>query len=156
MAPCYDGAMTRPRDDLGEALRQHLRCPQCSANPFAGHPFAGATKPLRVVAYRKSSARLACRECGLRFSIDVENFASTIAEQQRPSDAVLEAQARERAAGDPRQYLPALARGRVLADRFVEEQRQAILAPHRRGITVDKPRRGAIRFPKRPESGRKD
>jgi transcription elongation factor Elf1 len=148
--------MTRPRDDLGEALRQHLRCPQCSANPFAGHPFAGATKPLRVVAYRKSSARLACRECGLRFSIDVENFASTIAEQQRPSDAVLEAQARERAAGDPRQYLPALARGRVLADRFVEEQRQAILAPHRRGITVDKPRRGAIRFPKRPESGRKD
>jgi hypothetical protein len=111
---------------------------------------AGETvKPLRVVAYRTSSVRLGCRECGLRFSIDVENFAHTLAEKQRPSPGQIEAQARASSADDPRQYLAALARARELADQFVGEKRQAILEPQRRGASEGKPRRGQIRFPKR-------
>jgi hypothetical protein len=106
-------------------------------------------KPLRVVAFRQKSVRLECRECGLRFSIDPENLAETVARQKAPTPEKIEAQAREVAARDPRQYLTALASTKELAARFIAEQRNEILEPHRRGVAMAKPRKGQIRFPKR-------
>ena len=46
-----------------------LLCPLCGAVPFMGVaiPPQGS---LRVVAYRRRSVRLECRECRLRFSLD--------------------------------------------------------------------------------------
>jgi hypothetical protein len=148
---------SRPRDDLGDALRKRLHCPMCSGAldsalaMLGGGAFGGDndTKPLRVIAYRKTSVRLECRECSLRFSVDVRNFAHAVAERQRPPDDVVERAARKLAADDPTQYLHALAHCRQQADKFVVDQRRAILEPHRRGIAAGKPRRGRIRFPKR-------
>jgi hypothetical protein len=146
--------MTRPRDELGGALRKRLRCPMCSGGSgldAALAMFGGNDdrKSLRVIAYRKTSVRLECRECSLRFSVDVENFAHAVAEQMRPPDAVVEQQARQLATDDPTEYLSALAHCRKMADRFVADQERTILVPHRLGTAADQPRRGRIRFPKR-------
>ena len=145
--------MNRPRDELGDLLRKRLRCPMCSADPFAGlGALAGDDddrKPLRVVAYRKNSVRLACRTCGMRFSIDVENFADTVAERQRPPAEVVEREAQKRTADDPGEYLTALAALRQHTDRLVDERRRAIRELQRRAVAAEKPRRGQIRFPKR-------
>lgn len=50
--------MRRPRRRLGELLGVALRCPLCG----------GAE--LRTVAYRPKTARLECKTCTLRFSLD--------------------------------------------------------------------------------------
>jgi hypothetical protein len=146
--------MAKPRDQLGETLRENLSCPFCSATPSQlGFGMLGAqAKPLRIVAYRKTTARLECRKCGLRFSIDVENFATTMAEQIRLPDQTVEQFARDAVEENPSQYLNALTHYRSEANRYVAEERGKILEPHRAGLAVDKPRRGQIRFPKRSRS----
>jgi hypothetical protein len=110
---------------------------------------APSRKPLRIVAFRQRSVRLECRECGLRFSIDPENLAETVARREAPTPTQIEAQARQAAADDPRQYLATLARTNELAAQFATEQRNRVLEPHRRGVAMTKPRKGQIRFPKR-------
>lgn len=72
--------MERPYRRAGdEELRKYLVCPLCQA-PAKGLPlprpedFEGLP-PLRVVAYRQSTVRFECRECGLRFSITKSNYS---------------------------------------------------------------------------------
>src|SRR5215216_4024256 len=105
-----DESPNRPRAELGELLRDTLRCPMRHGGIEAmlgmSNPNA---KPLRIVAFRPRSVRLECRECGLRFSIDPENLADTIVRREAPTAAEIERQARERSADDPRQYLANLA-----------------------------------------------
>ena len=88
LCPMVPSKAAKPRAELGETLRQQLCCPLCSADPSRSiAALLGGqtqTKPLRVVAFRVSSVRLECRECGLRFSIDPENFTRTVAEQKDP------------------------------------------------------------------------
>jgi hypothetical protein len=55
----------RPRRGLQSLLSIALACPfRCDPSGF------GIGSELIVVAYRKKSIRLECRECGLRFSVD--------------------------------------------------------------------------------------
>src|SRR3954451_284336 len=88
----------RPRDELGQLLREALRCPMRHGGMEAlldmGSP---DRKPLRVVAYRPNSIRLECRECGLRFSVDPVNLADTLAQREAPTAAMIETQARQAA-----------------------------------------------------------
>ena len=144
---------TRPRDELGDLLRKQLRCPTCPTGGLGGlGALMGADdqrRPLRIVAYRKSSVRLECRDCGLRFSIDVDNFARTQAERQRPPAKVIEGWARKEIADNPGEYLTALAALRHQVDQVVDERRQAIVELHHRALATAKPRRGQIRFPGR-------
>jgi transcription elongation factor Elf1 len=149
--------MTQPRDELGRSLRKHLHCPMCSpAGVLAVMMAAGEesdAKPLRVVAYRKTSVRLGCRNCGLRFSIDVKNFATAVAERGRPPDGEIEAAAR-RLAKEPAEYLGLLAHFRSKADTHVRDQRNEILRHHQAGLAAERPRRSRINFPKRARPAR--
>jgi len=61
----FPDEMARPRRQAGEHLRNFLRC-----------PYRLCQGELRVVAYRKSTTRFECRDCGLRFSLDPAAFAS--------------------------------------------------------------------------------
>jgi hypothetical protein len=65
--------LARPRRRFGDVIRAVVGCPVCRMSPD-GRP--GWT--LRVVAYRQRTIRLECPVCGLRFSIDVENFSDVI------------------------------------------------------------------------------
>jgi hypothetical protein len=104
-------------------------------------------KPLRVVAFRPNSTRLECRDCGLRFSVDPENLADAFAQREAPTPAMIEAKARQAAKDNPALYLDALAETRRSAARFVDEQREKVLGPHRRAVAMAKPRKRQIRFP---------
>jgi hypothetical protein len=53
--------MKRPMRRVGEMLTYFLVC-----------PWTACRGPLRVVAYRARTARLECRTCGQRFSVDAE------------------------------------------------------------------------------------
>jgi transcription elongation factor Elf1 len=147
--------MTKPRDELGKILRKRLHCPVCSPTGLLAAvmaPDESDGKPLRVVAYRKSSVRLACRTCGLRFSIDVKNFADVVAERGRPPDGEIEAAARKLSKDNPADYLAVLAHCRTRADDYVRDQRNEILQHHQAGVAADRPRRGRINFPKRSKT----
>lgn len=145
------------RAELGAILRKNLHCPLCSPTgvgdvmsmmAMGGGPDV-EVQPLRIVAYRKTSVRLACRSCGLRFSIDVPNFATSVAERRRPPDSQIDAMARSLVKDNPADYLKALTHCRSQADAYVTEQRNEILNHHLEGLAAERPRRGTIRFPKR-------
>ena len=53
----------RPRRELGDVLSFVLHCPLCMQDSWGG-------PNCRIVAYRRRSVRLECRQCGLRFSVD--------------------------------------------------------------------------------------
>jgi hypothetical protein len=59
---------------FGEGLRALIRCPLCSDH-------------VSVVAYRRSTIRLECGQCGLRFSVDGLGFDAAV---RRLSDSGLE------------------------------------------------------------------
>lgn len=145
----------KPRDELGKILRKHLHCPACSGQDGMAGMMAALrgggdeVKPLRVVAYRKTSVRLGCRNCGLRFSIDISNFADVVAERERPSVREVERHARELTKDHPGEYLVCLVLCREKADEVVRDQRNEILRHHQAGLAADSPRRGRINFPER-------
>jgi hypothetical protein len=77
MTPRKDRAeLQRPRRYLGDALRLNLACPLCRKQD-----------PLRIVAYRRKSARIECEGCKLRFSVDIMQFGLALV---RKSDRVID------------------------------------------------------------------
>jgi transcription elongation factor Elf1 len=62
--------MKRPRREYGRTLRLLLDCPLCGEDE------------LRVVAFRRHSARMECPKCGLRFSIDFVTFTGALLDKQ--------------------------------------------------------------------------
>jgi hypothetical protein len=63
--------MRRPNRRVGDIVRTLLACPLCRRGPPRG-------ESVRVVAYGRRSIRVACRACGLRFTIDRINLATAI------------------------------------------------------------------------------
>jgi transcription elongation factor Elf1 len=63
--------LQRPRRRLRERFIGDVSCPLC----FHG---ANARPAIRVIAWRKQSTRLECPNCGLRFSIDLENWVASM------------------------------------------------------------------------------
>ena len=106
-------------------------------------------KPLRVVAFRQKSIRLECRDCGIRFSIDPENFADIVARKHAPPPQAMEAQARTMTAEAPGKYLSALAAVKQTVERRLDDERRQIVDLHRQGVQAATPRKRPIRFPPR-------
>lgn len=67
--PLAQATGQRPRRRPGDVLRTVLLCPLCGTVSFMGVAVP-AKGSLRVVAYRRRSVRLECRQCRLRFSLD--------------------------------------------------------------------------------------
>ena len=141
-------AMSDHHAALGALLRRHLHCPSC-ITPIELFGAPPDRKPLRIVAFRHKSIRLECRDCGIRFSIDPENFADVVARKHAPPRDAMEAQARTMVADAPGKYLSALAAVKQTVERRVDEERRRIVDLHRQGLGDAKPRKGAIRFPPR-------
>jgi hypothetical protein len=114
-----------------------------------GHGSDADRSSLRVVAYRDRSIRLACRKCGLRFSIDPANYATVIATKMGPPPGLVEKEARKNSAGDPGRYLEELAKAREVVQRVLQAERDRVLNLHIQGLKAAKPRKRPIRFPKR-------
>jgi hypothetical protein len=144
-----------PRQELGKLLRKILHCPGCDPglgsmmDAFAAPSMRSDKPSLRIVAYRPKSIRLECPQCGLRFSIDPENFADVAARQEVPPPSIIEQHAKRLVADNPSQYLDALAATKAKVARKLAERRSQILSLHLEGVQKATPRKGQIRFPKR-------
>jgi hypothetical protein len=67
--------MQRPNRRFGDVIRALVSCPLCG--PDLG-PLGRESAPVRVVAYRRNTVRLACPLWGLRFSVDRAELVAAI------------------------------------------------------------------------------
>jgi hypothetical protein len=150
--------MGNPHTQLGDLIRTALKCPMCTQGAegmggmlatFAPVTMRPTTKPLRIVAYRPKSIRIECRTCGLRFSIDPENFADTVARSESPPPETIERRVRQETADSPGDYLTALHKAQQAFEHRTRRRRNEIVGWHRQGVEAAAPRKGAIRFPAR-------
>ena len=131
---------------LGALLRRHLHCPSCVMPiDLFGAPPGSQAIARRGLPSEEHQARVP--DCGVRFSVDPENFADVVARKHAPPPDAIEAQARTMVADAPGKYLSALAAVKQTVERRVDEERRRIVDLHREGVQAAKPRKRPIRFP---------